>query len=214
MLVKERMTPNPVCVQVNTNIAELTTLMKQNKLKKVPVLQGDKLVGIVTDKDIDRVSPSGATMLSVFEIGALLQKTTVKDAMSNDVITCTPDTFIEDAAIKIRDSHINALVVVENDKVVGIITESDMLDSFIAMLGGRAEGNRYIVSVDNVPGVVNKVSKVTGDLNVNMTHFVVTQAFVDGKAEMLIRTTKDGKMKEVCDELEKLGYKILDASVL
>ena len=68
MLVKERMTPNPVTVQVDKSIAELSTLMKDNKLKKIPVLDGDKLVGIVTDKDVDRVSPSGATLLSVFEI--------------------------------------------------------------------------------------------------------------------------------------------------
>ena len=100
MFVKERMTPNPITVQETASISELTALMKENKLKKVPVLKGSKLVGVVTDKDIDRVSPSGATTLSVFEIGALLAKTTVKDAMK-DAITVTPDTYIEDAAMAV-----------------------------------------------------------------------------------------------------------------
>lgn len=213
MFVKERMTPDPICVQVNENIAALSKLMKENKLKKVPVLDGVKLVGIVTDKDVDRVSPSGATTLSVFEIGALLAKTTVRDAMTKDVITCHPDDYIEDAAIKMRDNRINALVVVAADKVVGIITESDMLDSFIAMLGGREEGNRYIVDTENVPGVLNKMGGVTSDLGINMSHFVFTQCTQEGKAELLIRTTKDGRTAEVASAFTKLGYTVKDASV-
>ncbi len=213
MFVKERMTPNPICVQVDTNITELSSLMKDNKLKKVPVLNGSRLVGIVTDKDVDRVSPSGATTLSVFEIGALLSKTTVKDAMTKDVITCSPDTYIEDAAILMRDNRINALVIVEGERVVGIITESDMLDSFIAMLGGRVEGNRYIVDADNVPGVLNRMGGVTKDLGINISHFVFTQCTNDGKAELLIRTTKDGRVKEVAEAFNSLGYSVKDASV-
>lgn len=213
MFVKERMTPKPICVQVNANISELSRLMKDNKLKKVPVLDGEKLVGIVTDKDVDRISPSGATTLSVFEIGALLSKTTVRDAMTKDVISCAPDTYIEDAAILMRDNRINALVVVEEDKVVGIITESDMLDSFIAMLGGRVEGNRYIVDADNVPGVLNNMGGVTKTLGINISHFVFTQCTQEGKAELLVRTTKDGRIKEVSDAFSSLGYAVKDASV-
>lgn len=213
MLVKERMTPNPITVQVTAPITELTNLMKENKLKKVPVLSGDKLVGIVTDKDVDRISPSGATLLSVFEITSLLANTKVADAMTKDVITCCPNTYIEDAAIMMRDRRINALVVLEDEKVVGIITESDLLDSFIEMLGGREEGNRYVVDADNVPGVLNKLGGVTNDLGINMNHFVFTQCTQDGKAELLVRTTKDGRTKEVADAFEKLGFTVKDASV-
>lgn len=213
MFVKERMTPNPITIQESASITELTQLMKENKLKKVPVLNGTKLVGIVTDKDVDRVSPSGATTLSVFEIGALLAKTTVRDAMTRDVITCHPDSYIEDAAIKMRENRINALVVLAEEKVVGIITESDMLDSFIAMLGGREEGNRYIVDADNVPGVLNKMGGVTNDLGINISHFVFTQCTQEGKAELLVRTTKDGRIKEVSEAFANLGYTVKDATV-
>ena len=213
MLVKERMTENPICVQYDTSISELANLMKENKLKKVPVLKGTKLVGIVTDKDVDRVSPSGATTLSVFEIGALLQKTKVVDAMTKDVITVTPDTIIEDAAIKMRENRINALIVVAEDKVVGIMTESDILDSFIAMLGAKEEGNRYIVSADNVPGVLTKLGGATNDLGININHFVFTQCTADGKAELLVKTTKDGRIKEVAEAFTKLGFQVVDACV-
>jgi len=213
MLVKERMTKNPVTIQVGASIAELSTLMKENKLKKVPVLDGEKLVGIVTDKDVDRVSPSGATLLSVFEISALLAKTTVKDAMTKDVVTCTPDTYIEDAAILMRQNKINALVVVEDEKVVGIITESDMLSSLIAMLGGNTEGNQYIIETEDVPGVLNRVGGITHDMGINMNNFVFTQRTADGKAELLIKTSKDGRIKEVADAFRLAGFTVKQASV-
>ena len=213
MLVKERMTKNPITVQVKTSISELSALMKENKLKKVPVLDGDRLVGIVTDKDVDRVSPSGATLLSVFEISALLAKTTVKDAMTKDVITCSPDTYIEDAAIMMRRNRINALVVMEDDKVVGIITESDMLDSFIAMLGGNSEGNHYIIETDDVPGILNRVGGITHDMGINMNHFVFTQRTADGKAELLIKTSKDGRIREVADAFKLAGFVVKESSV-
>lgn len=213
MLVKERMTKNPITIQVGASIAELSTLMKENKLKKVPVLDGEKLVGIVTDKDVDRVSPSGATLLSVFEISALLAKTTVKDAMTKDVVTCTPDTYIEDAAILMRQNKINALVVVEDDKVVGIITESDMLSSLIAMLGGNTEGNQYIIETEDVPGVLNRVGGITHDMGINMNNFVFTQRTADGKAELLIKTSKDGRIKEVADAFRLAGFTVKQASV-
>ncbi len=213
MLVKERMTKNPITIQVGASIAELSTLMKENKLKKVPVLDGEKLVGIVTDKDVDRVSPSGATLLSVFEISALLAKTTVKDAMTKDVVTCTPDTYIEDAAILMRQNKINALVVVEDEKVVGIITESDMLSSLIAMLGGNTEGNQYIIETEDVPGVLNRVGGITHDMGINMNNFVFTQRTADGKAELLIKTSKDGRIKEVADAFRLAGFTVKQASV-
>ena len=213
MLVSERMTPNPICVQYDANISELVNLMKENKLRKVPVLKGTKLVGIVTDSDVDKVSPSGATTLSVFEIGALLSKTKVSDAMTRDVVTVSPDTIIEDAAVKIRDNRISTLVVVQEDKVVGIITESDLVDSFIAMLGAREEGNRYIVHADNIPGVLNQMGGVTKDMGINMSHFVFTQCTADGKAELLIRTTKDGRTGEVAKAFTGLGFIVVDASV-
>jgi acetoin utilization protein AcuB len=207
------MTKNPVTIQVGASIAELSTLMKENKLKKVPVLDGEKLVGIVTDKDVDRVSPSGATLLSVFEISALLAKTTVKDAMTKDVVTCTPDTYIEDAAILMRQNKINALVVVEDEKVVGIITESDMLSSLIAMLGGNTEGNQYIIETEDVPGVLNRVGGITHDMGINMNNFVFTQRTADGKAELLIKTSKDGRIKEVADAFRLAGFTVKQASV-
>ena len=213
MFVKERMTSNPICIQKNASLTELTMLMKENKLKKVPVLDGNKLCGIITHKHLNQVSPSSATLLSVYEIGALLTKMKVKDAMQKEVITCSPDDYIEDAAIKMRDNRINSLIVIKDDRVVGIITESDMLDSFIAMLGGREEGNRYIVDSENVPGALHQLGGITNELGINMSHFVFTQCTQEGYAELLVRTTKDGRIREVSEAFKQKGFIVKDACV-
>ena len=99
MFVKDRMTRDPYTIQVTASINTLIGLMRDKKLRKVPVLDGEKLVGIVTDRDIERVSPSKATSLSVYEINYLLSKITVADAMVAEVITCSPDDYLEDAAL-------------------------------------------------------------------------------------------------------------------
>ena len=99
MFVKDKMTRDPYTIQVSASINTLIGLMRDKKLRKVPVLDGEKLVGIVTDRDIERVSPSKATSLSVYEINYLLSKITVADAMVSDVKTCSPDDYIEDAAL-------------------------------------------------------------------------------------------------------------------
>ena len=212
MIIKERMTPNPKVVQATAPISYLIAFMKENKLKKVPVLDGEKLVGIITEKDVERVSPSAATTLSVFELNYLLSKTLVKDAMTKQVFTCTPGAYIEDAAVLMRANRINCLCVVENDKLVGIVTESDLFDAIIDMLGGRLPGNRIILSVDNVPGVLAKLGTATKSLNMNITHFAMTGSKDDGTCELLLRTDGEENLEALRASMEAEGFRVVAAS--
>ena len=91
MLVKSRMTPNPITVTPETGVSSAFAIMKEHSIRRLPVVKGGKLVGIVTDKELQQVSPSKATTLSVFELNYLLEKTTIKDAMSRDPITVQDD---------------------------------------------------------------------------------------------------------------------------
>ena len=150
--------------------------MRDKKLRKVPVLDGEKLVGIVTDRDIERVSPSKATSLSVYEINYLLSKITVADAMVSDVITCSPDDYIEDAALLMRENRINSLLVMENGKLVGIVTDSDLFDALIDMMGGRTKGNKFILRVPNEPGVLTRISGIIAADGTNISRFTMTDA--------------------------------------
>lgn len=192
MFIKDRMTKDPYTIQVNASISALMALMREKGLKKVPVLDGDKLVGIVTDRDVERVSPSKATTLSVFEINYLLSKSTVKDAMTKNVFTAHPDDYIEDAAVLMRDQHVSALLVVdENNKLLGIVTESDLFDSLIDMLGARFKGTRLVIKLPNRPGMLSKLTGVIAETGTNISHLAMIVTDDDSDAEMLLRTNSE-----------------------
>src|SRR5690554_4633119 len=125
MYVKNRMTKNPYTIDANASISEAVAILREKGLKRMPVMNGENVVGIITQSDIQKVSPTKATSLSIFEINYLLSKLTVKDAMSKKLITIKADSLLEEAAVIMRENRIGTLPVVENGKLAGIITESD-----------------------------------------------------------------------------------------
>ena len=206
MFVKDRMTPDPYTIQVSASINTLIGLMRDKKLRKVPVLDGEKLVGIVTDRDIERVSPSKATSLSVYEINYLLSKITVADAMVAEIVTCSPNDYIEDAALVMREHRINSLLVTENDKLIGIVTDSDLFDALIDMMGGRTKGNKFVMRVPNQPGVMTKIGAITAAEGTNITHFTMTQSGED--AMLYVITDPGDDVEKTREALESEGFKI------
>ena len=99
MLVKNRMSHNPITIRSETTLPDALKIMRENKVRRLPVLdQGGKLVGIVSEKDLLYASPSPATTLSVWEITALVAKVKVAELMTREVITVTEDCLIEEAA--------------------------------------------------------------------------------------------------------------------
>lgn len=206
MFVRDRMTPDPYSIQVNASVNTLIGLMKEKNLRKVPVLDGEKLVGIVTDRDIERVSPSKATSLSVYEINYLLSKVTVADAMVSEVVTCAPDEYIEEAALRMRESRINSLLVMEGEKLVGIVTDSDLFDALIDMMGGRTKGNKFVIRVPNKPGVLSRVSSLIGEGGINISHFVMTEG--TDTAMLYVRTPLDADPENTRRKLEDAGFEI------
>lgn len=212
MYIKDRMTKNPYTIQVNASISALMALMREYNLKKVPVLDGDKVVGIVTDRDIERVSPSKATTLSIFEISYLLSKTIVKDAMTKNVFTVLPDDHIEDAAVLMREQHISALLVVDaSGKLVGIVTESDLFDALIDMMGARFKGTRLVVKLENKPGMLSKLAAVVSQSGTNISHLAMVVANDDSDAQMLLRTDSTDT-KALKDAMTSAGFKVISVS--
>jgi CBS domain-containing protein len=100
--------------------------MKECNIRRLPVVENGRLVGIVTLGDIREASPSAATSLSIYELNYLLSRLTIGQIMTRDPITITPDTSIEAAARLMLEHKIGGLPVVDGTRVVGIITESDI----------------------------------------------------------------------------------------
>lgn len=205
MYVKSRMTKNPYTIEVSASISDAVALFREKGLKRLPVLDGEKVVGILTLGDIQKVSPTKATSLSIFEINYLLTKLTVKDAMSRNVITIEADSLLEEAAVIMREKRIGTLPVVRDGKLVGIITESDIFDAFIDLLGFKDKGSRITVEAKDVPGAMADIAEIFESLNVNITHIAVFGG--EGFRDVVVRSeTID--TSDIEKKLNEQGYKV------
>lgn len=207
MHVRSKMTKEPVTITKQTTIADALELMRKHNIRRLPVLENNKLVGIVTDRDLSEVSPSPATTLSVFEINYLLAKMKIKDVVPRNqkVVTISPDAFVEEAAIIMREHKIGALPVVEKNKLVGIITETNIFDAFVELLGVKEQGCRIDIEVDDVPGVLANVTQIIKNDGANISRVAVFRE--DGKTFLVIRlTTFYGE--PIIKTLEGHGYKV------
>jgi acetoin utilization protein AcuB len=159
MLVKDRMTQDPVTVSPDTSVSEALNLMRQKKVRRMPVVdKRGHLVGIVAEKDLLYASPSPATSLNVYEIGYLLSKLKVKEIMAKNVVTVTEDAPLEEAARVMVDSAVGGLPVVRDKSVVGIITETDVFKILLEMMGAREAGIRLTIRVHDEPGVLSRIA--------------------------------------------------------
>jgi len=159
MLVRDVMTRNLITVDPETSFTDALKIMRENRIRRLPVLEDGKLVGIVTEKDILYASPSKATTLDVWELHYLLNKLKIREIMTRDVVTIQEDTPVEEAAKIMVDNKIGALPVVKGNELVGIITETDIFKVFLEMFGARKKGLRYTFKVPNVPGTFAKLSQ-------------------------------------------------------
>jgi CBS domain-containing protein len=130
-VVRDWMTTSPVTITPKTSLAEAHRLMKQKKVRRLPVVEQDRLVGIVALSDVLEAEPSGATTLSIYELNYLLAELKVDKIMKHNVITVQPTASIRDAASIMLEHKIGGLPVVEAGRLVGIITESDIFRMII-----------------------------------------------------------------------------------
>lgn len=210
MFVRWRMTPNPIVIDPQTSILDALHIMKEKKVRRLPVVAHGKLVGIVTEKDL-RESPSlKATSLSIFELNYLLAKTPVSEVMTKDPITVTPDTTIEEAAVIMRDNQISGLPVVEDGKVVGIVTETDIFDMLVKLLGFRT-GARFTLHIENRVGAVADLAGIFKDLGINIISIVAFEEEREEEGNVVVRVdTKD--TEKVVSALKSAGIKVIHFS--
>lgn len=139
---------------------EALGIMRREHVRRLPVIdKHGQLVGIVTDADLDKASPSEATTLSVWEIRELISKVKVEKIMAHEVITIDDDTPIEEAARIMADSQISGLPVLHEGKLVGLITETDLFKLFLELFGAREPGVRLTVEVPRGPGSLAKLTR-------------------------------------------------------
>ena len=165
MLVKERMSHPVISVKPDVPILDALKLMQRERIRRMPVIQDGKMLGIVSDKDLIHAAPSDATSLSVWEINYLVSKIHVKDVMTTHVLSVTEDTPIEEAARIMADNKIGGLPVMSDDAspggrgVVGLITETDLFKILLELMGARETGVRITVVVPDKPGELGELTQ-------------------------------------------------------
>ena len=159
MLVGERMSHPVISISPDMPIVDALNMMKRERIRRTPVVREGKLIGIVSDKDLLNASPSPATSLSVWEMNYLLSKITVRDVMTKEVLTVTEDTPIEQAARIMSDNKIGGLPVMRGERVVGIITETDLFKIFLEIMGAREMGIRVTALMHEERGQLAKLTQ-------------------------------------------------------
>jgi acetoin utilization protein AcuB len=158
MLVKDWMSKDPITINDDTSMMKAIHLMKQNRFRRLPVLHEGRLVGIVSDRDLKEASPSKATTLDVHELYYLLAELHVKDIMTRDPVTVSPESTVEHAAQLMLENTISGLPVVDDQgKVVGILTQSDVFRAFMHITGILQGGVQFALRLEDSAGLIKEV---------------------------------------------------------
>jgi acetoin utilization protein AcuB len=158
------MTKHPLTISMDESLSGVHSYMKEQKVRHLPVVnRAGKMVGLVTEDDLLKAEPSGATSLSVWEIHSLLDSVKVDSVMTRDVITTTEDTPIEVAAGLLLEHKIGCLPVLRDGQLVGIITESDLFRTFMELFAARQKGARITMDVPDREGELAQVAQTIAD---------------------------------------------------
>ena len=210
MLVERKMKRSPITIGPEESLKYAMELVKEKKVRHLPVLDEGKLVGILSDRDIRQAWASSATTLEIRELYYLLDRLKVKEIMTKKVITVAPETTIEEAARLLHDHKIGCLPVVSQGEFKGIITETDVLEVLVEVMGLNQESSRIEVVLEDRPGTLAEVLGLVKARGVNIASVVTYHLHEAQKGVAVLRVAlKDPS--ELVAEITKAGYKVLSA---
>jgi len=207
MLVRSRMTSHVHTVAPDTTLAEALAVTRQHRIRHLPVMQDERLVGLLSDRDL-RLAIPPAWAVEHEELLAALHQRTVAEVMVTSLITVSSDTPIEDAAKLLHTHRIGCLPVVDGEALAGILTETDLLRAFTELFGAHLQSTRLEVQMPNRPGELARVVRLIGIENrVNITGMVVPPLKGGAEAVAIIHLQTPDATSLVY-ALRKMGYRV------
>ena len=161
MLIREVMKPNPVTINPETKLSDAYRILQEKGIRHLPVVEGGKLVGLVTDRDLRLATSKLAKQ--PFEPNAK-----IKDVMSSPVETTHPAEPIEIATQRMREFKIGCLPVLDNFSLVGIVTVADLLDAMLLLTGVHSPSGRLDIRLSDRRGELARLTKLLADKKVNI----------------------------------------------
>lgn len=207
MLVKGWMTSDVITVDEDTSMMKASQIMKENNIRRLPVMRKGKLVGMVTDRDIKEASPSKATTLDVHELYYLLSELKIKDIMKKNLITVGPEESVEKAAVKMLEHRISGVPVVnEKGKVVGVITQGDIFKVLVSLTGIYRGGIQFAFNLEDRPGSIKEVADTIRKHGGRMVSILSSYDMCEENCRHVYIRIKDlpeDKLKALTEELDK-----------
>lgn len=158
MLIRNWMTPEVLTVTPDTSLLKLGKLMRDKGVRRLPVLDNGRVVGIISDRDVRDASPSKATTLDMYEMHYLLAEIKAKDIMTPKPVTIKPTDTVEKAAMIMLDKKIGGLPVVdEKGALVGIISDQDVFKALVNITGVRDGGIQLGMEIANEAGAMRPI---------------------------------------------------------
>jgi acetoin utilization protein AcuB len=206
MFVADWMTKNVSTVSGNTNIAEAIKIMREKRIKHLPVVdEKAKVVGILSDRDIKEYTPSKVSSFDVHELNYILFTTKVKAIMKKKVLTTSPTTAIEDAAMTMLDNDIGCLPVVSGNRLIGIISDRDLFRVLVDITGVRQGGERFFLVLKDRPNVTREALDTIKKHGFGLESILTTYEKADkGYKRVVVRTKGTGDRAAAEKELNQL----------
>jgi acetoin utilization protein AcuB len=204
MYVTDWMTKKVIVLYPDDYLSDAISMMREHGIKHLPVLKNDRLKGIISDRDIKEYSPSKATSLDIYELHYLLAKTKVQDIMKTRVITTTPDAPVEEAAMTLLDKNIGCLPVLDQGRLVGIISDRDIFRALVDITGVRHGGHRICVTIEDRAGSIKEVADIVRSHNFRLQGILTSYEGVkEGYRRVVIRTKGRGDFNGLKEEIER-----------
>jgi acetoin utilization protein AcuB len=202
------MTRNVITVSRDSSVLRVRNLLREKNINQVPVVEGKKVVGVITDGDIRENSASPASTLSIHELNYLLSEMKAGDIMTRNPATVSPETPVEEAARILNERKIGCLPVVKNDELVGIITTCDMLNVLLEVMGVGTPSSRIELSIASDMGEICNIAGIVKGLGLSIISMVSTLNRNDPATRFSVLRVNTDDIRELCKALRSAGYKV------
>ena len=209
MLISDIMKTNVISIPSSTSLLEARRIMDAHSIRRLPVIDNQELVGIVTKDDLDKLGSSQLPTYSFNELIYMRNRMTVEDVMHRDIVTVAPETTIEAAVAIAQGKRVGSLLVTENGKVVGIVTTNDFFLGILnPLLGIGLPGSRIVV-INCFSGTdIEKVVAALNNLKISITNLFVSEFPSTGKHDLIVHLGTPDATAAV-EAVKDLGFTVM-----
>lgn len=212
MYVGKRMTRKVISVTKEDSVRLAVEKLKEHHIRQLPVVEGNEVIGIVTDRDLRQASSLARLLADKGperkKLEGFLDRAKVEEVMTREVITVTPTDTIEDVAKILHDYKIGGVPVVEGRDLVGIITSADILETFLEVMGIGVPCSRLEVVLEDRPGQLAQLAEIIKEFRVNVVSLVTLPQEDPGRRSIILRVNTIYP-NPIIEALQQAGFQVV-----